>query len=197
MGWQCLVQPILGQLVWPWTSKHGWNVKGLVVEEEKEDQRWHLVKIADLLGFFARDVELTHHPVGSQGSLDITCQHVGRVMPVVRDPGQPSVDGQQNQEKLQCWSEQPSPSPCQPCLQVKLGRSRIRKHKRLSKVTKLFHHAWMDSKWIQIFSLFIYEIGVEFSYWPVINLLRAVRAHQGLPWNLFGDIWPARIKIMQ
>lgn len=43
VGRQRSVQPILGQLIWPRTSKHGWNVKGLVEEERKEDQRWHLV----------------------------------------------------------------------------------------------------------------------------------------------------------
>lgn len=52
------------------------------------------------LACYAGDGELTHHPVGSQGSLNIARQHVGGVMSVVRDTGQPSVDGQQNQEKL-------------------------------------------------------------------------------------------------
>lgn len=66
-------------------------------------------------------VEPTHHPVGSQGPLDVARHHVGWVMPVVRNAGQPGVDGQQNQEELQRRPQQPSPPPCQPSLQVKLG----------------------------------------------------------------------------
>lgn len=62
----------------------------------------------------------THHPVGSEGSLYVACQHVGRVVPVVWDAGQARVDGQQNQEELQRRPQQPSPTPRQPRLQVKL-----------------------------------------------------------------------------
>lgn len=59
-------------------------------------------------------------------------------MPVVRDTGQPSVDGQQNQEKLQRRPQQSSPSPCQPRLQVKLGNSRNKKT-QISEEPKLFY----------------------------------------------------------
>ena len=62
----------------------------------------------------------THHPVSSEGSLYVACQHIRRVVPVVWDAGQARVDGQQNQEELQCRPQQPSPTPRQPRLQVEL-----------------------------------------------------------------------------
>lgn len=62
----------------------------------------------------------THHPVSSEGSLYVACQHVRWVVPVVWDAGQPRVDRQQNQEELQRRPQQPSSTPRQPRLQVKL-----------------------------------------------------------------------------
>lgn len=68
----------------------------------------------------SKQAQYTHHPVSSERSLYVACEYVGRVVPVVRDAGQPCVDCQQNQEELQCRPQQPSPTPCQPRLQVKL-----------------------------------------------------------------------------
>ena len=62
----------------------------------------------------------TDHPVSSEGSLYVACQHVGRVVPVVGDAGQACVDRQQNQEELHRRPQQPSSTPRQPGLQVKL-----------------------------------------------------------------------------
>lgn len=130
VGRQGSVQGILERLVRPLASKHGGNVEGLVVEEGKEEhgQRCDLIN-QQVLPFYGGDGEPTHHPVGSQGPLDVARQHVGRMMPVVRNAGQPGVDGQQNQEELQRRPQQPSPPPCQPRLQVKLGGKNRKKEK--------------------------------------------------------------------
>lgn len=105
-------------------------MEGLVVEEGKEEhgQRCDLIN-QQVLPFYGGEGEPTHHPVGSQGPLDVARQHVGRMMPVVRNAGQPGVDGQQNQEELQRRPQQPSPPPCQPRLQVKLGGKNRKKEK--------------------------------------------------------------------
>lgn len=130
--------------------------------------------------FYASDGERTHHPVGSQGSLDIASQHIGGVMPVVRDTGQPSVDGQQNQEKLQRRPQQSSPSPCQPRLQVKLGNSRNKKT-QISEEPKLFYFFYfiMDESPVSS-SKESEEIRLEFVMSQVITPL-PVEPH---PWLL-------------
>lgn len=62
----------------------------------------------------------TDHPVSGESSLYVTSYHVRWMVPVVGDAGQTCVDCQQNQEELDGRPQQPSPTPCQPRLQVKL-----------------------------------------------------------------------------
>lgn len=66
----------------------------------------------------------THHAVSHQGPLCKACQHVGGVVLVVGDAGQPGVKRHHDEGELQQGTQQAGPLPRESGLQIKLWEER-------------------------------------------------------------------------